>query len=152
MFSVSNTTGCVSILFYIAAYHFGVINVSAPTTLVAAIMLYSWIAVSSQIGLYVWSSIYGIFAATVQTLLPMGVLMLTNSRANSGFKISVAFMVVSFAALGGPQIAARLIEHEGGYKGAQIFAGSVTLVGSVILMAAKGLSLKRPGVELKSKV
>lgn len=153
MFSVFNTTGLVSILFFIAAYYFGVTNVSAPTTLIAAIMLYSWIAVSSQTGLYVWSSIYGIFAAAVQTLLPMGVLMLTNSRASSGFKISVAFIALSFAALGGPQIAARLIEHErGGYKGAQMFAGSVMLSGSAILMAAKGLSLKKPGVELKSKV
>jgi len=82
----------------------------------------------------------------------MGVLMLTNRRASSGFKISVAFIVLSFAALGGPQIAARLIEHERGYKGAPIFAGSVMLSGSAILMAAKGLSMKKPGVELKSKV
>ncbi|KAH7192551.1 major facilitator superfamily domain-containing protein [Fusarium flagelliforme] len=66
MFSVSNATGFLSILFFIASYFFGVINVSAPATLIAAIMLYSWMAVSSQTGLYVWSSIYGIFAATGQ--------------------------------------------------------------------------------------
>ncbi|KAJ4118695.1 hypothetical protein NW768_010754 [Fusarium equiseti] len=152
MFAVSNATGVVSILFFIAAFYFGVINVSTPTTLVAAIMLYSWIAVSSQTGLYVWSSIYGIFAATVQILLPMGVLMLKNSRANSGFKISVAFMLLSFAALGGPLIAASLIKHEGGYKGAQIFAGSAMLLGSAILMAAKRLSLNKPEVGWKSKI
>lgn len=152
MFAVSNATGVVSILFFIAAHYCGVINVSALTTLGAAIMLYSWIAVSSQTGLYVWSSIYGILAATLQTLLPMGVLMLTNSRDNSVFKISVAFMVVSFAALGGPLIAARLIEHKGGYKGAQIFAGSVMLLGYAILVAAKGLGLNKSGVGWKSNV
>jgi hypothetical protein len=52
--------------------------------------------------------------------------------------MGMVFTIVSFAVLTGPPIAGQLIQKKGGgYEYAQIFSGSVMLVGSGFLTAAK---------------
>jgi hypothetical protein len=55
-----------------------------------------------------------------------------------GTRMGMVFTIVSFAVLTGPPIAGQLIQKKGGgYEYAQIFSGSVMLVGSGFLIAAK---------------
>lgn len=58
----------------------------------------------------------------------------------------MTFMVASIAALTGPPIADAIIELQGSYMGAQVFGGSVTLLGFAILVAARIMWMKRTSV------
>lgn len=123
----------------------GAINVFAPHALVASMMLYCWMAVSDKPGLYAWSVLYGIIAAAIQSLFPTGVSLLTED-------LSMAFTVASFATLTGLPIVGAIIEHEGGYKGAQAFAGTAMLLGAGFLIAAKKRRMKRTGAGWVDKI
>jgi hypothetical protein len=130
-------------LICLVGYRYGLLNAAAPTVLAASIILYFWMAVYNADGLFVWSSFYGVAAAVVQSLSLTNIALFTNDRNISHARTSMAFIIVSLAALTGPPIADTIIELERGYMGAQIFAGSVTLLGFACLAAAKMMWMNR---------
>ncbi|CAI4211281.1 unnamed protein product [Parascedosporium putredinis] len=62
------------------ADHFGPINVFIPTSAIACICVFCWMAIHSANGLYVWASIFGIVAGGVQGLFPTAVNSLTREN------------------------------------------------------------------------
>ena len=55
-----------------------------------------------------------------------------------GTRMGMIFSIMSFACLTGPPIAGLLVQRlNGNYLGAQIFAGSAVLAGSITLLAAR---------------
>ncbi|EKJ69027.1 hypothetical protein FPSE_10786 [Fusarium pseudograminearum CS3096] len=137
---------------FVASHVYGIINVSTLVTLAASLFIYFWIAVQNSVGLYVWSAFYGIVAAAVQSLLSTGASSFTEGQDRRGVRASVTFMIASIAALTGPSIADAIIELQGGYMGAQVFGGSVTLLGFAILAAAKIRWMKRTSVGWLEKI
>ncbi|EEU35027.1 uncharacterized protein NECHADRAFT_37501 [Fusarium vanettenii 77-13-4] len=134
------------------ADHTGAINVFAPHALAASLLLYFWMLVTDKAGLYAWAVIYGIIAAAIQSLFPTGVSLLTQDLSKIGVRMGMAFTVASFAALTGPPIAGAIIDVEGGYYGAQAFAGSVLAMGGGLLMIAKGKHMRRTGAGWMGKI
>ncbi|KAM0427770.1 hypothetical protein ACHAPT_007226 [Fusarium lateritium] len=134
------------------ADHVGAINVFAPQALTASILLYFWTLVTDKPGLYTWAVIYGIVAAAIQSLFPTGVSLLTQDLSKIGVRMGMAFTVASFAALTGPPIAGAIIDAQGGYSGAQVFAGSVLAMGGGLLIAAKMKMMRRTGKGWKGKI
>ncbi|WAO87734.1 Hypothetical protein NCS54_00505300 [Fusarium falciforme] len=134
------------------ADHTGAINVFAPHALAASLLLYFWMLVTDKPGLYAWAVVYGIIAAAIQSLFPTGVSLLTQDLSKIGVRMGMAFTVASFAALTGPPIAGAIIDVEGGYYGAQAFAGSVLAMGGGLLMMAKGKNMRRMGTGWMSKI
>ncbi|KAF4965492.1 hypothetical protein FSARC_6725 [Fusarium sarcochroum] len=134
------------------ADHIGAINVFAPHALAASILLYFWMAVSDKPGLYVWSVIYGIIAAAIQSLFPTGISLLTDDLSKIGVRMGMAFTIASFATLTGPPIAGAIIDHEDGYKGAQAFAGTAMALGAGFLIAAKKKRMRRTGTGWMAKI
>ncbi|KAF5002200.1 hypothetical protein FDECE_10691 [Fusarium decemcellulare] len=134
------------------ADHVGAINVFAPNAMAAAVLLYFWMLVHDKVGLYVWAVIYGIVAAAIQSLFPTGISLLTEDLSKIGVRMGMAFTIASFAALTGPPIAGAIIDSEGGYYGAQAFAGSVLAMGSGFLIAAKMTRMRRTGMGWGGKV
>ncbi|KAF5027165.1 hypothetical protein F66182_738 [Fusarium sp. NRRL 66182] len=130
----------------------GAINVFAPHAMVASVLLYSWMAVSAKPGLYTWSVLYGIFAAAIQSLFPTGVSVLTEDLSKIGVRMGMAFTIASFATLTGPPIAGAIIDREGGYKGAQAFAGTILALGAAFLVAAKKKRMRRTGAGWMAKI
>ncbi|QPC73008.1 hypothetical protein HYE68_003760 [Fusarium pseudograminearum] len=128
---------------FVSGHAYRIINVSTLVTLVASLFMYFWIAVQNSVGLYVWSAFYGIVAAAVQSLLSTGASSFTEDQDKRGVRASVTFMIASIAALTGPPIADAIIELQGGYMGAQVFGGSVTLMAFAFLAAAKMMWMKR---------
>lgn len=62
----------------------------------------------------------------------------------------MVFSVVSLAALSGPPIAGKLIEVcDGSYLGAQVFGGTVMVVGSILLVAAR---IAKTGLRFKQRM
>ncbi|KAF9773485.1 hypothetical protein IL306_008693 [Fusarium sp. DS 682] len=123
----------------------GAINIFAPHCFFAAILLYSWMAVTNKPGLYVWSVFYGILAAAIQSLFPTGISLLTEDLNKIGVRMGMAFTIISFATLAGPPVAGAIIDIEGGFKGAQAFAGTAMLLGAAFLIAAKKKRMNRLG-------
>ncbi|KAF4980382.1 hypothetical protein FZEAL_3612 [Fusarium zealandicum] len=134
------------------ADHVGAINVFAPSTAAAAIILFFWMLVRDRAGLYAWAVVYGIVAAAIQSLFPTGVSLLTRDMSKIGVRMGMAFTVVSFATLTGPPLAGAIIDIEGGYYGAQAFAGGVLALGGGFLVAAKVRRMRSSGMGWLGKV
>ena len=123
---------------YLADRYFGPLNTIIPSVLITSMLSFCWIAVSSVGGLYAWTVVYGIVGAAIQSLFPATLSSLTTNLRMQGTRMGMVFTIVSFAVLTGPPIAGQLIERKGGgYEYAQIFSGSVMLVGCGFLVAAK---------------
>ncbi|CAK7207539.1 hypothetical protein SEUCBS139899_010349 [Sporothrix eucalyptigena] len=122
----------------------GTINMFAVFGLYAGIAGLCWMAVHSATGLYIWSVFYGIAAGGIQSLFPAGLTSLnTRDLSKAGVRIGMVFTINSIATLTGPPVAGALITADkGGYLGAQIFTGTVLLVGTCFIVCAK-LSLGR---------
>lgn len=117
---------------------FGPMNTLIPVVLLSSALSFCWIAVSSTGGLYGWTVIYGIVGAAIQSLFPATLSSLTTNLRMQGTRMGMVFTIVSFAVLTGPPIAGQLIQKKGGgYEYAQIFSGSVMVVGAGFLMASK---------------
>ncbi|KAH7026707.1 major facilitator superfamily domain-containing protein [Microdochium trichocladiopsis] len=106
--------------------------------LCTGVMFYSWIAVADLTALFVFCCLYGSFAAGVQALFPATCAGLTRDVRRIGSRTGMAFAVVSVATLTGPPLGGALVQAReaqgGGYLYAQIFGGSVLLVGAGLLV------------------
>ncbi|KAF4337626.1 monocarboxylate transporter 4 [Fusarium beomiforme] len=98
------------------ADYIGAINIFAPHSFLAGIILYFWMAVTNKPGLYVWSIFYGLLAAAIQSLFPTGISLLTEDLNKIGVRMGMAFTVASFATLAGPPIAVQLLILRAGSK------------------------------------
>ncbi|KAI1041459.1 hypothetical protein LB505_005607 [Fusarium chuoi] len=127
------------------ADHVGAINVFAPHSFFAGVILFCWMGVTNKPSLYVWSVFYGILAAAIQSLFPTGISLLTEDLNKIGVRMGMAFTIASFASLAGPPAAGAIIDAEHGFKGAQAFAGTSMLLGALFLIAAKKKRMARLG-------
>ncbi|KNB00051.1 hypothetical protein FOXG_03732 [Fusarium oxysporum f. sp. lycopersici 4287] len=127
------------------ADHIGAINIFAPHSFFAGVILFCWMGVTNKPSLYVWSIFYGILAAAIQSLFPTGISLLTEDLNKIGVRMGMAFTFASFASLAGPPAAGAIIDAEHGFKGAQAFAGTAMLLGALFLIAAKKKRMARLG-------
>ncbi|KAG7416983.1 major facilitator superfamily domain-containing protein [Fusarium sp. MPI-SDFR-AT-0072] len=127
------------------ADHIGAINVFAPHSFFAGVILFCWMGVTNKPSLYVWSVFYGILAAAIQSLFPIGISLLTEDLTKIGVRMGMAFTIASFASLAGPPAAGAIIDAEHGFTGAQAFAGTAMLLGALFLIAAKKKRMARLG-------
>ncbi|KXJ90104.1 major facilitator superfamily domain-containing protein [Microdochium bolleyi] len=107
------------------------------------VMFYTWIAVRDLPGLFAFCSLYGFFAAACQGLFPASCANMTADTTKMGARTGMAFAVVSVATLTGPPLGGALVQARegkgegagaGGYLYAQIFGGSVLVVGAGLLV------------------
>lgn len=128
---------------------FGPLNTLLPITLINSLLCFSWIAVSSRTGLYVWAIMYGIFAAGIQGLFPATLSSLTTDMRKAGVRMGMVFTVVSFAVLTGPPIGGVLVQRMGGkYEYAQVFAAADLCVGAGFLFLARRARSRVWGVKM----
>ncbi|KAK3314196.1 major facilitator superfamily domain-containing protein [Apodospora peruviana] len=122
----------------------GPINIFVPVALIGAVCVFSWMAVNSVAGLYVWACFYGMAAGGIQSLFPAGLTSLTTDFRKTGVRMGMVFTINSFATLTGPPIAGAIITACGGkYFGAQAFAASTLLVGAGFLGAARAVKARK---------
>ncbi|CAK7231688.1 hypothetical protein SCUCBS95973_008003 [Sporothrix curviconia] len=132
----------------------GSINMFAVFGLYAGIAGLSWMAVHNATGLYVWCVFYGIAAGGIQSLFPAGLTSLnTRDLSKAGVRIGMVFTINSIATLTGPPVAGALITADnGGYLGAQIFTGTVLLIGTCFIVSAKVSLGRSTGLGLRARV
>lgn len=128
----------------------GPVNTLIPVAFCAGILFYSWAAISTETGLYVFCVIYGFFGAGIQSLFPAACASLTSDLTKMGTRTGMCFSMVSVACLTGAPIAGALIQrHNGGYLFAQVFGGSALIGGSLTLVAAR---VSKNGWSLSTKM
>jgi len=81
---------------------FGALNTVGPILVCVAIVSWTWLAVDSVGGFYVFTVFYGIINGAFQCLIPTCVASLTPNLNMVGTRLGMAFATVSFAALTGP--------------------------------------------------
>ncbi|KAF4832909.1 Aspyridones efflux protein apdF [Colletotrichum tropicale] len=135
------------------ADRFGNLTVFVPTAGAGALLLFSWIAVSSPAGVYVWASFSGMATGGIQSLFPSALASLTSDPQKQGTRIGMVFTIVSFAGLIGPPIGGALISAVGGsYVGAQAFAGTSLSLGMAFMMTAREVKRRKKGQDMWMKV
>lgn len=123
---------------FLADRFFGPLNLLGPFAFSAGLLLYCWAAVSSNSGLIAFAVVYGLCAAGIQSLFPATLSSLTTDLKKAGVRMGMCFSVVSFASLIGSPIAGALIQKDGGlYLSAQMYAGSIMMVGSALLVTTR---------------
>lgn len=135
---------------YIADRFLGPLNLMVPVMFINALFALCWIAVESEVGMYVFATFYGISAGAFQCLMPTVITCLNNDPQRNGIRMGMAFSFLSFAGLAGPPIGGALLGTNGGGRGgylvAQLCLGILTVVGALLTCAARvyhsGWSLK----------
>ena len=79
---------------YAAQQWFGPLNTVIPITFAASIVLFSWIAVNTVTGLWIFATFYGLTAAGIQGLFPVVLTSLTTDQKKAGVRAGMAFSVV----------------------------------------------------------
>ena len=126
------------ILGYVSDRWLGPINTLIPSSTLLGLMLYCWIAVRTRTGLYPFVVIYGIATGATQGIFVGALASLTRDPSKAGTRFGMVASVLAFASLSGPPIAGALIERDGGkFVNAQIWAGTVVLLGSATLGVAR---------------
>ena len=88
--------------------------------------------------LIAFAVIFGLVNAGVQGIFMGSMTSLTTDLSKIGTRSGMALSILAFAALCGPPIAGRLIDiHGGSFLYTQMFGGTVTVMGSVFLIAAR---------------
>lgn len=120
---------------YLADRYTGPYNILIPISFTSALILYFWPLIASEDGLYGWAVLYGFFAAGFQGMFPAVMMTLTADTSKLGTRSGMGFAVVGLGTFLGPPISGLLIQGDGGrYLIAQMFTGSATLLGSIMLI------------------
>lgn len=128
----------------------GVLNMTIFISLVCAILVYCWAAITSVAGLYVWAVFYGIFAGGIQALFPALATQQSPEPDKVGTWTGMTLTIVSFACLTTAPIQGAIIQSEGGrYLRAQMFSASAIIVGAILLVLSR---CSRVGTALAVKV
>ncbi|RKF64578.1 Fujikurins efflux protein [Erysiphe neolycopersici] len=128
----------------LADLYVGSLNVLIIASVSSGIIIFSWISVFNQNGLYIWAAFYGIVSAAVQSLYPAALSNITKDMSKSGTRMGMVLTFISITALTGAPIAGEFIERQGGkYMYAQIFSGLSLIVGSGFLIGSRMVECKK---------
>ncbi|TLD39488.1 MFS general substrate transporter [Venturia nashicola] len=116
----------------------GPLNIFFLITFCNIILIFSWLAVDSLTGFYIWTIFFGMSAAAWQSLFPTAVGSLGVDLNKSGIRLGMAFSTISFAALVGGPIGGAILQAGGGnYTGSIVWSGITTSIGVCFVLAAR---------------
>lgn len=138
------------LLGYVSDRWCGPINLFIPLSAILGLMLYCWIAVTSRAGTYAFAVAYGISSAAVMGIFVGALASLTKDLSKIGTRFGMVCSILAFATLTGPPIAGALIENRGGrYETAQVWGGTVILLGSLTVGLAR---VYQTGLRMRVKI
>ncbi|KAL6351981.1 hypothetical protein LRP88_14793 [Fusarium phalaenopsidis] len=136
---IINAVGIPSrpLLGFLSDRWFGPLPTLVASSTFLACMLFVWISVKSLGGMYAWVVIYGIATGGTQGIFVGALASLTKDPSKMGTRFGMVFSVLGFCTLAGPPTAGGMIENmNGSFLGAQIWAGVVTITGTLFIVAA----------------
>ncbi|WAO96637.1 MFS domain-containing protein [Fusarium falciforme] len=136
---IINAVGIPSrpLLGFLSDRWFGPLPTLVASSTFLGCMLFVWISVKSLGGMYAWVVIYGIATGGTQGIFVGALASLTKDPSKMGTRFGMVFSVLGFCTLAGPPTAGGMIENmNGSFLGAQIWAGVVTITGTLFIVAA----------------
>ncbi|KAL4919108.1 major facilitator superfamily domain-containing protein [Aspergillus aurantiobrunneus] len=116
----------------------GPLNMLIPFSFATGLIAFCWAGVQNLSGVYGFAAFYGLAAAGIQSLFPATLSTLTTDLKKMGARMGMVMSVVGVAALIGSPIAGALVQRgDGDYLYSQMFMGSVIIVGTLNLVAAR---------------
>ncbi|KAG5952842.1 hypothetical protein E4U53_007774 [Claviceps sorghi] len=116
----------------------GMWNLLIPLTFASSLLVFCWIPVTTSTGLYAFSVVYGLLAASLQAIYPAVATTMTPDVARTGTRVGMILTFVSFSNLTGPAICGFIITQQNGrFVGAQIFAATSIFLGGIMAVCAK---------------
>ncbi|KAF2628030.1 MFS general substrate transporter [Macroventuria anomochaeta] len=116
----------------------GSVNIMALSSFNGAIIVFSWAAVRSEMGLWIFAAFFGFFSAGIQSLFPASLATLTPDPQKRGTRMGIGFAVAGFACLTGTPLGGALVQaNDGHYLYVQIWTGLSMLAGTLFLVASK---------------
>jgi len=135
---------------YVADRWVGPINMYTLMTLLLGIVSFTWLGVSSRVGMYVFAVFFGISNGAAQGVFVGSLASLTKDPRKMGTRFGMVCTTVAFATLAGPPTAGAIIDRSGGeYLWAQIWAGLVIVLAAFTMAAARCAAT---GFKLKVKI
>ena len=126
------------VLGLLADRYFGVLPTLIVSGTILGALLYVWMAIQSAAALYAWAVFYGVASAATLGLFVAGSASLTHDLSKMGTRFGMLFSILGVSLLIGPPTAGALIQHEnGGFAAAQVWSGTVTIAGAVLIGAAR---------------
>jgi MFS transporter, MCT family, solute carrier family 16 (monocarboxylic acid transporters), member 3 len=123
---------------YVADYYLGPINTFIINTAALGGLVFAWIGVTTKTGMYVFSVFFGLANGASQGVFVGALASLTSDPQKMGTRFGMVATVVGFATLAGPPTAGAIIDRcDGQYLFAQIWGGTVILLGALTVSAAR---------------
>ncbi|KAH6994769.1 MFS monocarboxylate transporter [Fusarium venenatum] len=108
-----------------------------PLMLSASVLYIGWLGVKNLPSVFVFASLFGFVCGGIQTVGMAGLPNLTIDHSKMGTRMGMILTMCSFAALTGPPIAGKLIEHgHGRYLYMQIWGACSMALGAGFIFAA----------------
>ena len=102
----------------------GVLNVSAPSTFICAIMTYAWPFATTKGSFIAVVIVYGFCSGAYTTLLPVSLVAMGDIH-DAGRRTGLAMTGIALGAVAGPPISGALIRTAGGFHTVSYYAGTV---------------------------
>jgi len=127
---------------------FGPFNLLIPCSAITGVLIFAMFGIKSSGALIVFSILYGFFSGAYVSLISPIFVSLSKNMQEIGIRLGVAFAIVGFAALTGTPIAGALLSSQLIWWRPIAFSGIMVLAGSVALVVARGIQVKRKGHSL----
>lgn len=127
----------------------GPLNLQAPFAAIAAILAFSWLAVSDLAGLLVVSMLYATASGAFLALPPAAVASLTPDLSRFGARMGVILAFMSLGSLVGNPVSGAIIQSRDNgayYTGAMLWAGCMLLGGGALIWTSRMILSRRKGM------
>lgn len=106
----------------------------------SVLILAVWTLTATVVSRICFAVVFGFFSGGFIALIPALVHSKDNEE-NDGFKIGIAFFSASFGGLTTNPICGAILASDTSWVGPKCFAGALSLAGTVIILAAKCVSM-----------
>ncbi|KFA62921.1 hypothetical protein S40285_09074 [Stachybotrys chlorohalonatus IBT 40285] len=118
----------------------GPLNMLAVSAGCLVVVAFTWLAVHNAMGVYVFTTFYGISNGAYQSIMPTGVASITERMDMVGTRLGMCFTFVSFAGLTGPPVGGWILDAAGDdYTWPIVWAALSTLAGFCLLLTSRVL-------------
>ncbi|KAH8813395.1 MFS general substrate transporter [Flagelloscypha sp. PMI_526] len=119
----------------------GVVNITAPASILTAILTYTWPLIHSRSGLIGLAIPYGFSSGMVVSTFILPIYAMGEIE-DVGRRTGMAFSIAALGALAGPPISGAINHRTGTYTLVGVYAGSITLVSVMCLLVTRHIMLK----------
>ncbi|KAL9046302.1 MAG: hypothetical protein Q9214_000833 [Letrouitia sp. 1 TL-2023] len=115
----------------------GPLNMQIVFGSLAAVLVFSWIAIRNTQGMLAFAVLYGFFSGTFVSLPGPIVVSLSPAHETVGTRMGMALGASGLGLLVGAPVAGAILRSHGGWVGLQAWSGALVVISAVWMLAAR---------------